>query len=1026
MIRCLVLVAFLLSLTLATTNIPYPKCTANQYFDSTVFSCVNCPANSIGDQFSCKCLQGFASIQSPSGSLTCLSCLEDDKVTSPDGSHCVSCNSNIVNNQCTCNLLTEYLSLDGDTLSCVPCPLNTARAPNSSPSSPCLPCTSLGGGRVIAQSSCQCPSGGEFAFDGCVTQSELTTTLSRYSSYSRLFFRDTTSVQHIQVDSALVKDIFRQAFIRCNHWVSDQSKMIGDVSSGGRRACQTLVNLCSLTLYDLDSLLCKSITDITSQLSGTTHSQREWSTGFPFYLYAESSAALRESNIYPVLEKGESLRFKVALYSLFGKFLGFFDGMELISCPIFSTAESLLNGKNLWENFGSNSKIKCSFKVNDLIEQSKVPIFAELYIDNHDNLIAVPVRVLNTHIAGTRPSAFDSDLLSLDFSMSGVVPGTFNPSSPHPDVVLGRRFLLWDAVSSRSLLSEAPRVVRFVTKMDLNIRANILTSSARVLPPILSIAYKEVTVPSIENPRPIIFDEILTDDVVTRQFSIPSTFSFDFSSNSSLGTFSFSSSFVSDSDGFRSLIIGLLWSLAALCFARFLVYIYAYSKRHPGETLSGGFLSFSLSSLSELVNHYFGLFLIFISFVYLIIFQFQGTIVLLLPSEASFEFIYSIFRIVIISGFIRIILITVSESFADVFLIDWEPINSDGNISGWRSVYVAKLWANLLSKRQYSPTILCCGLYLITSWFNFESFAMGNNLDPSGIFSQSSPILFLGMISLSYAICCITILIFSWPFQRWIRPGTLHRFLDLLPLTNISILSLDEPFSGMYIHGRSVSSKSDVSTSNLASLLASESRGTLPKRGLMVNIKDLPTEAAVQQSHQIFEVFLNTNDRVNFDRLWAATARARARALRFSSAVIRREDRPVRELSTFERLGASITKANSTMINWIDSLSSDGHIVTQSRIEKWINLPPPINSRSTSILTVGSELVVKSRSFLGKTLDFAVFEICTITWFYYSFGLFPALILCFLISHLSQIIKNFLGIISVAHHTLPLSELASA
>jgi meckelin len=62
--------------------------------------------------------------------------------------------------------------------------------------------------------------------------------------------------------------------------------------------------------------------------------------------------------------------------------------------------------------------------------------------------------------------------------------------------------------------------------------------------------------------------------------------------------------------------------------------------------------------------------------------------------------------------------------------------------------------------------------------------------------------------------------------------------MDLCSVANISLLILDQPFHGFYVHGEAPSGRSDLVMADLKAKLDAEGEGTQRRRGLK-NYNDL-------------------------------------------------------------------------------------------------------------------------------------------------------------------------------------------
>ena len=73
------------------------------------------------------------------------------------------------------------------------------------------------------------------------------------------------------------------------------------------------------------------------------------------------------------------------------------------------------------------------------------------------------------------------------------------------------------------------------------------------------------------------------------------------------------------------------------------------------------------------------------------------------------------------------------------------------------------------------------------------------------------------------------------------RPLKTEEFTDLCSVTNISVLMFDHYYRGYYIHGKSPSGYTEITTENLRKQLVFESQGRSQIRGITADDPDLQT-----------------------------------------------------------------------------------------------------------------------------------------------------------------------------------------
>ena len=167
------------------------------------------------------------------------------------------------------------------------------------------------------------------------------------------------------------------------------------------------------------------------------------------------------------------------------------------------------------------------------------------------------------------------------------------------------------------------------------------------------------------------------------------------------------------------------------------------------------------------------------------------------------------------------------QSYADVHFIDWEPLRNASKVSGstsvsvWRSILVANEWVRLQTKRVLDIKLT---LFLLGVIFYY----LGNDATQQPDINNKSD----GIINCLLAFAIQT---FWWSVlsigQFIIKFGILQRFfiespelvfIDLCTLAKVSVLVLDEPYHGYYLHCRSPHQYADASMFELIETLHKE------------------------------------------------------------------------------------------------------------------------------------------------------------------------------------------------------------
>lgn len=157
----------------------------------------------------------------------------------------------------------------------------------------------------------------------------------------------------------------------------------------------------------------------------------------------------------------------------------------------------------------------------------------------------------------------------------------------------------------------------------------------------------------------------------------------------------------------------------------------------------------------------------------------------------------------------------------DLFFVDWETSKSrTGGISGtlrrdesdetvdlvstetqvsiWRTLFVANQWKSLqIYRRVHVPLTLVCLYVILTGWkVKYVATPQPNisNLTPD----KTSPILQFSINSLVWWGLCFAQFSFRYLIMDRFYRHKILQYIDLLSLSNISLLILDESCHGMF------------------------------------------------------------------------------------------------------------------------------------------------------------------------------------------------------------------------------------
>ena len=579
---------------------PPSQCRANQSYSSVSLSCRDCEDGAEGRAGLCQCQPGWRLTSwGPGGGVRCERCGEGQEVTE-DGRGCIKCRAAGCG-PCQAGEIRLERDLTGRALAavqCVRCVPGTA--PDSS-ASRCLPCHQLpldpaSGLNINTNCSCLTQAGLCLPANmelGDVYKEEPTQFQISYSDSPR--------------DSRLLRQQLRAAIFLCAKYHNNSG-------------CNSLANLCSLTLHSRFTTACSAIQNIASQTSNVNPRK------IPriFFPLGQTSSLLESESIqssHSLAGRGSKftsrLNITVAKYGLDGSLLS----ADLAKGNVFHLCNiSNIKADAAWV-FGTRYKETCKLKAEDLF--SVATIFYDLFVpftnkEGKTMVYSIPNRILNKEENQEEEEEKNWELTS--------------------------RFFLVDSVGGVRSEHSRPDVIRYLESLELRLSlVNTRESPDKpgmIHPPLAVLQYREITK-----------EEAKDGAEVVMKFSV--TYKMD----------------MKEAHKDVEISVGVLSVFAVLLSA---VETWSWSRR-------SGKLAVDLSSLVMLLFtaagylSYVFLCVIFFSSLYWFIFFKQQTFVhVMLPTEEQEQFI----KHYLISAFalklINILFLLYSQITVDVFLLDWE------------------------------------------------------------------------------------------------------------------------------------------------------------------------------------------------------------------------------------------------------------------------------------------------------------------------------------------------------------------
>ena len=266
-----------------------------------------------------------------------------------------------------------------------------------------------------------------------------------------------------------------------------------------------------------------------------------------------------------------------------------------------------------------------------------------------------------------------------------------------------------------------------------------------------------------------------------------------------------------------------------------------------------------------------------VTWYWFVFFKMQDTVAYMLPpQEGYYQEDSPYFRFVVILHLLSmfqlayVIRMTFKQANADIFFLDWEPTGKtgnkkkggrDGGVSVWRTILVANEWNELAAMRRTD-------IRFTLFWVTF--FLLGLDLEYSATQqpdlddkSEGNLNIVLRFANTTWWLFFFTVLQWLWKYliyERFISEPPEQVFVDMCTVAKVSLLLLDEPYHGYYLHCRSPHQFADGTMEELVEMLHKEEEGMTTDRSMEGAPEDV----------QCFEMFLTTEWRMRFNQLYFA------------------------------------------------------------------------------------------------------------------------------------------------------------
>lgn len=622
-------------------------------------------------------------------------------------------------------------------------------------------------------------------------------------------------------------------------------------------ACQTLANLCVLETYNFRSgSACSAFNSILLGRANTNiNGVQNWVPGMPWLTYANGEVCKVDLLQMRMKLSNKLLQYVLSVYSLNGTWLGYSElGTTLNYCTRRAPNSNQGGGTGSptgWEIFGAYQKSMFQCDLDSLITQEQ--LFYELYVidTKTDDLLPVPVRIVQLKDAsGASPNeaAFESK-----YQSGG------NVLCNDGDVFV-RRFSLFNVLAGISTDSvdvngvTYPTVMQFADhiSLEVSIRSD---DSQYIYSPVLTISYSESVIASWG-----------ASYETTAEYTVEGSYTME--------TGEVMAHFLG---GFIAtvVVIGLLFINRWFNWQRRTLRPYAI-----GIELTPTFLSFDdivevLSmAMHSVVQVGFPAFVL-TTFYCFVFYKMQDTVAYMLPPmydvyNGQSSYFYFVLSLHVLALFQTAYMVRVvyKQTNADLFFLDWEPVSTsrgknaaEKKVSVWRTILVANEWNELTAARRTD-------IRFTLFWILF--FLLGLNLEYNATQQPDLDDKTPGQLNIVLRFANTTwwwfvMSFFQWAwkfliYERYISEPPEQVFVDLCTVAKISMLLLDEPYHGFYLHCRSPHQFADGSMEELVEMLHKEEAGLTVDRSMDGAPPDV----------QSFELYVTVEWRKKFNKLYGS------------------------------------------------------------------------------------------------------------------------------------------------------------
>jgi hypothetical protein len=335
------------------------------------------------------------------------------------------------------------------------------------------------------------------------------TTVSYYSVQSSASGSSSTT----SLTSAVFSHYYLAAAVACKGWTAGNA-----AASVG---CQVLANLCALQLSSPAAKVCMLVADLVAARTAV-NGWSGWTASLPLLKWGTSASSVvadtgLSSTYYfssPPSGSYSALSFYVASYALNGTFLG----VSVLNNQLSYCSAGAGASPPSWLSYGTSKTVvsTCDMRVmitagmrvgaaSTLSYSLVEPTFYSLFVNDHTvsgTSYSDTAAALAASLGSVTPQPLPLSLFPIPVRITnyrdatGSTPNANSNYAAESDDVFTGLFTLFDAVSSITTAGSTPTIVRYASTVMLTILTQS-SDSRKILPPVLTITYKERLVSNV-------------------------------------------------------------------------------------------------------------------------------------------------------------------------------------------------------------------------------------------------------------------------------------------------------------------------------------------------------------------------------------------------------------------------------------------------------------------------------------------------------------------------------------------------